>query len=74
MIAPAPRLWTFTDKDTLLIDSGLWPLNLLRPDKLVDSVKEIQQEYKDRDRKLELNELTSQLCSGAFIVFHFEIC
>jgi hypothetical protein len=27
-------------------------------------VKEIQQEYKDRDKRLELNELTSQLCSG----------
>lgn len=35
--------------------------NLL--EKLVESVKELQQEYKDRDKKLELNELTSQLCS-----------
>jgi hypothetical protein len=36
-------------------------------EKLVESVKEIQQEYKDRDKKLELNELTSQLCSGEII-------
>jgi hypothetical protein len=33
-------------------------------------VKEIQQEYKDRDKRLELNELTSQLCSGQTAEIH----
>ena len=27
-------------------------------------MKEIQQEYKDRDKNLELNQFTGQLCSG----------